>query len=385
MEKVICLGFVLAFFSCGEKIESQPRKATNKIVGGEFEHRGWMFEGMPSELNEVDTCAFWESSSERLLITGRVWDIDGKVPKAGVILYYYHTNGEGKYEHDVNSNISMEPKDGQTHGALRGWVKTNEKGEYTIYTGRPAPYPGRTIPAHIHLTLKEPNDIGDYYLDDLVFDDDRLVNTAYRKTMENRGGSGVLRLTKKDRVSIGTRNIYLGLNVPEHPENIERQVSGPEVGEDVLSFTPQHAWGPDQGTRACPVCRYGHNFGILYFVGSCADWDDVKSWLCYFEQLSLENDTTLKVFMIYGNEVNYTAEQRERELAQLGKELALQKVALTWVPAFGDKKSEIDFLQIDPELSNTILVYYRSTVIAKYLNLEARDSNFKKIEADIKL
>ncbi|MBP6399162.1 MAG: hypothetical protein KA340_14855 [Saprospiraceae bacterium] len=368
MGRIIFLSFVLAFFSCGEKIESQPRNATNKIVGGAFEHRGWMLEGMPGDLNEIDTSAAWKQTKDRLVISGRVYDRAGKKPLSGVIIYYYHTNADGRYEHDVYSKVSMAPKAGQTHGALRGWVKTNEKGEYAIYTGRPAPYPGRSFPAHIHLTLKEPNEIGDYYLDDIVFDDDRLVNTAYRKAMDNRGGSGVVRLTKTGNVSVGTRNIYVGLNIPDHPDNRIEPGSGPEVGEDVLSFTPFHAWGKDIGTRACPVCKYGRYYGILYFVGKQPDWNEVKTWLRYFEQLSTEYDTTLKVYMVYGSEIDYNSNQRKIELSQLGKELDIQKVALTYVPSFMDTITDIDFLQINPEFSNTVLVYYRSTVIAKYVN-----------------
>ncbi|MBL0082183.1 MAG: hypothetical protein IPP37_07005 [Saprospiraceae bacterium] len=41
MRRIIFLSFVLAFFPW-RKIESQLRNATNEIVGGAFEHRGWM-------------------------------------------------------------------------------------------------------------------------------------------------------------------------------------------------------------------------------------------------------------------------------------------------------------------------------------------------------
>ncbi|MBL0082184.1 MAG: hypothetical protein IPP37_07010 [Saprospiraceae bacterium] len=85
----------------------------------------------------------------------------------GVIIYYYHTNADGRYKHDAHLKVSMAPKAGQTHGALRGWVKTNKKGEYAIYR-QACTLPGRSFPAHIHPTLKEPNEIGDYYLDDIV-------------------------------------------------------------------------------------------------------------------------------------------------------------------------------------------------------------------------
>ncbi len=39
---------------------------------------------------------------------------------------------------------------------------------------KPAAYPGRTDPAHIHITIKEP-DKSEYYIDDFLFDDDPLL------------------------------------------------------------------------------------------------------------------------------------------------------------------------------------------------------------------
>ena len=45
---------------------------------------------------------------------------------------------------------------GRRHGYIRGWMKTNEKGQYRFYTLKPASYPNSTAVKHIHPTIKEP-------------------------------------------------------------------------------------------------------------------------------------------------------------------------------------------------------------------------------------
>ena len=217
MLRLICLYCILLFYSCKDAAKSHTHNPTNKIVGGPFEHLGWMFDDIPKELNEVDTSSAWIAGKEKLIVTGKVINIDGSNVAANVIVYYYHTNEQGLYVHDAALPYSMKPRNGQSHGALRGWVKTNEKGEYSIYTIRPAPYPDRTIPAHIHLTVKEPNDLSAYYIDDIVFDDDELLDSTYPARMEKRGGSGVVHLQKKDNIWYAQRDINLGLNIPDYP------------------------------------------------------------------------------------------------------------------------------------------------------------------------
>src|SRR5690606_28804142 len=175
----------------------------NELIGGPFENREWIYYKIPENIDAVDTSLGWHQKGEKLLVTGTVYQADGVTPAADIVLYYYQTNAEGYYKHIPGENISMPPnKLGQTHGAIRGWVKTNKDGKYFIYTIRPVVYPTRDEPAHIHVTVKEPSEIPEYYLDDFVFDDDILLNTAARRKMKNRGGSGILRLVKKNDLLI---------------------------------------------------------------------------------------------------------------------------------------------------------------------------------------
>jgi protocatechuate 3,4-dioxygenase beta subunit len=198
--------------------------------------------------------------------------------------------------------------------------------------------------------------------------------------MENRAGSGIIRFVQKENLLIGERNIILGLNIPNYPiKNKELITSGKNIGEDIFSFTPFHAYGADKGTKTCPICKYGWFHGILYFVGNNPNWEEIKDWLVFLDGECLKRENYLNVYFIYGNESNYNKESRISNLENLGTTLGLQKVALTFVPSFSDEISEVYLNKIDQNVENTFLIYKRSNIIDKYVNLKPNQKNFNKI------
>jgi protocatechuate 3,4-dioxygenase, beta subunit len=248
---------------------------------------------------------------------------------------------------------------------------------------RPAPYPNETIPAHIHLAVKEP-ELNEYYIDDLVFDDDKLLTADLRKNMEHRGGSGVLRLLELEQTQIAEHDIILGLNVPDYPETATaKENSGLQIGEEFPSFIPIHAWGPDQGSRACPVCKYGRYQGVVYVVGNRPDWSSIKGWLRFLEEESIAREKILKVYFVYGNEQGYKASARRVELEAIGAELDLTRLALTYVPSLADTESEVHLLKVDPSLENTFIVYRQRAVVDKITNLPATAESFSRLRASL--
>ncbi|GAB5550679.1 MAG: hypothetical protein Sapg2KO_02700 [Saprospiraceae bacterium] len=351
------------------------------VLSDDFDKSPPFYFKMPQTLTSIDTSPAFNKKGQQILLTGIVYETDGKTPAANVVLYYYQTNTKGIYATNEAEERNM-PKNklGQTHGYIRGWLKTDQQGRYSIYTIKPATYPSRAQPAHVHLTIKEKNMEAPYYIDDFVFDDDPLLTTQTRKKMENRGGNGVIRFVEKDGLWIGERNIILGLNIPDYPIKTEKLFdSGKQIGEDLISFTPFHAYGADKGTQTCPICKYGWYHGILYFVGNHPNWDEIKDWLLFLDEESQKRAEYLKVYLVYGNEANYDKKQRIQELEQLGNLLALKKVALTFVPSFDDKTSEVHLNLIDPNAGNTFLIYKRSTIIDKYVDLQPNQQNFEKI------
>ncbi|KYG79939.1 intradiol ring-cleavage dioxygenase [Roseivirga seohaensis] len=341
-------------------------------IGGPFENAELMYIGMPKHIPSIDTSPGWMEEGQKLLIIGTIYKKDGVTPAPNVIVYYYQTDTKGAYANRKGLDQKV-----ARHGYIRSWVKSDENGKYAIYTIRPAAYPNRDDPAHIHPSIKEPNDINEYYIDAFVFDDDPLLTSEKRKAMENRGGSGVLRLLQKGDLQIAEHNIILGLNIPNYPttNNKQEASSGKNIGEDVISFTPYHAWGPDRGTKTCPICKYGRYQGVLYFVGKNTNWEEVSKWLIYLERESFERQKYLKVYFVYGNELNESNDKLITHLENIGKTLNLQKIALTFVPSFSDKASEIDMNKINPEVENTFIIYKQSNIVAKFINLTPTQKN----------
>ncbi len=352
---------------------------TKKIVGGGCDGCEIMFVGMPANLNSCDTSAGWTEKGQKLLVTGTVYKLDGRTPAQNIIIYYWQTDDEGLYATRQGMNEKA-----KRHGHIRGWIKTDENGKYSIHTVRPAPYPNDVLPAHIHLSIKEPDIDSEYYPDDINFDDDKLLIPYFKKyPQENRGGSGVVRVLLSGDIQIAEHDIILGLNIPNYPEKTNGNISGLNIGEDQPSFIPFHAWGPDKGTRTCPVCKYGRYHGIVYFVGNKPDWIDVKKWLTFLEQESVARNKYLKAYFVYGNENRYNHSERRRELEQLGSELNLKKIALTFVPSFNDTESEVNLNKVSPTVGNTFIIYKHRSIIDKFVNLKAESENFKLISSTL--
>ena len=196
--------------ACGSCGAQTRRAAPAHIVGGGCDGCEGIYEGMPERMDWQTTIAAASEPGERMEMSGRLYRADGRTPAAEVILYVYHTDATGHYTPAPGSAGLT-----RRHGHLRGWMRTGASGEYKFTTIRPAPYPSRDNPAHIHPILKEP-DKNEYYIDEYVFDDDPLLTPERRAGLENRGGSGIIRLTRSGGVWVGRRDITLGLNIPDY-------------------------------------------------------------------------------------------------------------------------------------------------------------------------
>lgn len=378
MKKLILFRTVLIMYSliagCNGQTPTNSSVNKNKLVGGGCDGCELMYVGMPTNVNSIDTSAGWYEKGQKLLVTGSAFELDGKTPAPNVIIYYWQTDNDGYY----SPKNGMDEK-AKRHGHIRGWVKTDQNGKYSIYTIRPAPYPNASLPAHIHLSIKEPDIDDEYYVDELNFDDDKLLIPHEKKyPLENRGGSGILRILLKDNLEIAEHDIVLGLNIPNYPKKVKSEKqSGLNIGEDQPSFIPFHAYGPDRGTQTCPVCKYGRYHGIVYFIGNNPNWDEIKSWLQFLEQESIKRQKYLKVYFVYGNENSYNKEKRQKELVQLGKETNIKNVALTFVPSFSDIKTEANLNKINPAVENTFIIYKHRRIIDKYIDLKPTKANFR--------
>lgn len=202
--------FSFVMMSCYSQTASKINPSSNKRVGEACEGCEGVLEFGSKTLTPFDTLPLFDQSEPKLKINGTVFKNDGKTPAKDVILYIYHTNREGIYQIKGDENGW-----GKRHGFIRGWIRTNDDGKYEFYTFRPAAYPDRTEPEHIHLTVKE-LDKNEYYLDSYLFDDDPLLSVEKIKKLSNRGGSGITKPIFKDGLMTIHRDIILGLNIPDY-------------------------------------------------------------------------------------------------------------------------------------------------------------------------
>jgi protocatechuate 3,4-dioxygenase, beta subunit len=102
---------------------------------------------------------------EPLVISGKVFQPDGKTPAQGMVLWVYHTDRTGYYNE----------KDDASHPRLKGWMKIGADGKYEFRTIRPGAYPHRTTPAHIHAHVYGPG-YSERSIEDYWFKDDPRIN-----------------------------------------------------------------------------------------------------------------------------------------------------------------------------------------------------------------
>ncbi len=158
----------------------------------------------PASLGSSASIASPNEPGVRLVVTGRVLHADGRTAAPNVLLYIYHTDAHGAY-----SRRGGEAGNGLRHGHLRGWLRTGPRGEFRIATIRPAPYPGRAEPAHMHVTVTPPGG-AERWIDSIMFDDDPSLTPALRARMPNTGGSGIVRVSRDEAgVQHAVRDIVL--------------------------------------------------------------------------------------------------------------------------------------------------------------------------------
>jgi protocatechuate 3,4-dioxygenase beta subunit len=138
---------------------------------------------------------------EKMIISGTVFESDGKTPAPNVLIYLYHTDIYGYYG-----------KNGEhKHGRYRGWMLTDAKGRYEFQTIKPAPYPENRFAAHIHTTLTTKN-LKEDWIDSYLFEGDTLISARERQDAGKKGGFNPIVQLEKDANGIWTakRDILLG-------------------------------------------------------------------------------------------------------------------------------------------------------------------------------
>jgi protocatechuate 3,4-dioxygenase beta subunit len=195
---------LLIFLNCTNSTENKSSAAITQVKSQEplpsCEWCGAM--DAPEELSWSTNIADENEPGERLVLNGKVFNKDG-TPAAGVLIYAYHTNLQGIYEKKGD-----ETGNGKRHGHLRGWIKTDAQGRYQFNTIKPAAYPSRSEPAHVHFTLSSEN-MPEYWIESTLFNDDPLISPKMKADDDKGRFAHIITLTKKDGIWAGERDIKL--------------------------------------------------------------------------------------------------------------------------------------------------------------------------------
>jgi protocatechuate 3,4-dioxygenase beta subunit len=145
-----------------------------------------------------------QEPGEPLIISGTIYAPDGHTALAGMILWVYQTDATGHY------STLRESGGDNRNTRLHGLMQTNHEGQYEFRTIKPAPYPGRTNPAHIHAYVSGPG-YPEYWIDEFLFAGDPFITEEMRQKVSGQGSfSSILTLKRgSDGVWRGVRNIQV--------------------------------------------------------------------------------------------------------------------------------------------------------------------------------
>jgi protocatechuate 3,4-dioxygenase beta subunit len=107
---------------------------------------------------------------------------DRQRPVRDALVYLYHTSAKGWYS-DRAPHYSGNAGDA-SHARLFGYVRSDERGSFTLRTRRPGGYPRSDLPQHIHIEITPPADDQALLprISEILFeDDDRLSQPAARE------------------------------------------------------------------------------------------------------------------------------------------------------------------------------------------------------------
>ncbi|GAA3582864.1 hypothetical protein GCM10022395_33970 [Snuella lapsa] len=175
-------------------------------VPANYKKRNPIYDYSEKQLNNTDTVPGFETASNKLMVTGIIYEKDRKTPAKDVILYICQPDEDGDFVMKRDSNRKR-------YVHHRAWIKTDADGRYTFYTFMPGKFLRTKELKQINRVIKVPGN-PEYDMNPFFFDDDPLI-ADLTLACRSEVVKSMLRLEKKGAMQVATRDIYLSESRPD--------------------------------------------------------------------------------------------------------------------------------------------------------------------------
>lgn len=201
MKNLIRLLSLLIIISFNYNAEAQETANNSDDIPKNYKKRSPIYDYSEKQLNSVDTIPDFASRTNKLKITGTIYENDGKTPAKNVLLFIHQADEDGNFE--------LKRHNKKRYVKHRGWVRTDANGRYTFYTFVPGKYMFGNELAQILPILKEPNK-PEYKIESFVFDNDPSLTKSCRAKIMETNPNRIIKLDKKEGLFVANRDIILG-------------------------------------------------------------------------------------------------------------------------------------------------------------------------------
>lgn len=166
-----------------------------------FAQESPIYDRAEDQLTNTDTIPDFRSKTNKLKLTGVIYQSDGVTPAKDVILFIEQPDEDG--------NFDLRHAGDQRYVFHRSWVKTDDDGRYTFYTFIPGNDRRYNQMQQIFPIIKESSK-EEVQLESLLFDNDPMLTKRCRKQLAKKGNtSRILSTKKEDGILVAEKDIVL--------------------------------------------------------------------------------------------------------------------------------------------------------------------------------
>lgn len=160
-----------------------------------------IYDRAEDQLTNTDTIPDFRSKTNKLKLTGVIYQSDGVTPAKDVILFIEQPDENGDF--DLRNTVD------QRYVFHRSWVKTDADGRYTFFTFIPGNDRRYNQMQQIFPIIKEVSK-AEVQLESLLFDEDPMLTKRCRKQLVKNGNTSRILTTKKeDGILVAVKDIVL--------------------------------------------------------------------------------------------------------------------------------------------------------------------------------